>query len=82
MTETVEGWAARFAAYLGTNPPSDDELVALLDLAAVAAHASVRTAAPVSCWLAARAGVGPAQALDLARRLAGEPEGGPTPPRP
>jgi Domain of unknown function (DUF6457) len=78
MTVTAEDWAARFAARLGTGSPTEEELVALLDLAGVAAHASVRTAAPLSCWLAARAGASPAQALDLARQLAAEIEQEPT----
>jgi hypothetical protein len=78
MTMTAEDWAARFAARLGTRPPDDAELVALLDLAGVAAHASVRTAAPVSCWLAARAGASPVQALQMARELAEEIDASPS----
>ena len=35
-------------------------------LAGVAAHASQRQAAPVACWLAARAGVEPARAHEIA----------------
>ena len=42
----------------------------MLELAGEAAHASQRTAAPVSCWLAAAAGLSPAEALDLARTVA------------
>ena len=44
----------------------------LLALAGVAAHASERTAAPVSCYLAARSGVPLADALAAARHLADE----------
>jgi hypothetical protein len=68
---TAEEWIARFAVELGVDPPSASEIDELLAMAATAAHASERVAAPVSCWLAARAGVSPAAAADAARRLAG-----------
>jgi hypothetical protein len=68
---TRDEWLARFAAELGTTPPEPAEIEALLDLAGAAAHASERQAAPLTCWVAARAGVAPADALDIARRLAG-----------
>ena len=48
--------------------PSQEDVDAILALAGVAAHASERIAAPVACWMAARAGV----SLDEARRLADE----------
>jgi hypothetical protein len=64
---TRDEWLAAFAARLGVEPPDDSTVTALLDLAGVAAHASERTAAPVACWLAARAGTAPADALALAR---------------
>ena len=73
---TVEDWVAGFAARLGVRPPSAEERDALLDLAGVAAHASERTAAPLSCWLVARAGMTPQDGLALARELAGEEEPG------
>jgi hypothetical protein len=41
----------------------------VLDLAGEAAHASQRIAAPVACWLAARAGVDLDEALTLARKV-------------
>lgn len=62
-------WIDRFAAELGTDPPTAEEWSALLDLAGVAAHASERVAAPVSCWVAGRAGATPESALAAARRL-------------
>jgi hypothetical protein len=61
-------WLAAYADKLGTAAPTKDELKAVLDLAGEAAHASERIAAPVACWLAARAGV----ELDEAMRLAEE----------
>ncbi len=72
MTTSAEQWIVRFAKELGTDPPSDDETRALLGLAGVAAHASERTAAPISCWLAARAGVDPSDGLAIGERLAAE----------
>ncbi|MBV8949307.1 MAG: hypothetical protein JOZ99_00410 [Actinobacteria bacterium] len=59
-------WIGRFAAALGVPAPTDAEFEAVLALAGTAAHASARTAAPVSCWVAGRAGV----SLDDARRIA------------
>ncbi|HEV7175181.1 MAG TPA: DUF6457 domain-containing protein [Solirubrobacteraceae bacterium] len=62
-------WLAAYAEKLGTDPPTQDELKAVLDLAAEAAHSSERIAAPVACWLAARAGVGLEEAMTLARQV-------------
>ena len=61
-------WLAAYAEKLGVPAPTSQELEAVLDLAGEAAHASQRIAAPVACWLAARAGIG----LDEAMRLAKE----------
>ncbi|HTV12464.1 MAG TPA: DUF6457 domain-containing protein [Acidimicrobiales bacterium] len=72
MSLAAQDWTARFAEKLGTAPPSEEELGWLLELAGTAAHASERTAAPISCWLAARAGVGPFDALRAAQQLADE----------
>ena len=63
-------WLAAYAEQLGTGPPTADEFTQLLDLAAEAAHASERVAAPVACWMAARAGRTPAESLELARKVA------------
>lgn len=67
-------WVGRFAEMLGTTPPTDDEVQALLGLAGVAAHASERTAAPLSTWLAGRAGVSAADAKKIAAQLAAQLE--------
>lgn len=64
-------WVASFAGALGLDPPTDAEFEALLEVAAVAAHASERIAAPLACWLVGRTGMSPAQALDVARQVAG-----------
>ena len=63
-------WIAAFAAEAGVGAPTDEEVQQLLALAGIAAHASERTAAPISCWIAARAGLSPADARALAARLA------------
>jgi hypothetical protein len=69
---TRDEWLAAFADAAGVDAPTAAEIDALLELAGVAAHASERTAAPVTCWIAARAGLTPDAALDLARALATE----------
>ncbi len=71
---TAKEWIAGFAALLGINPPTDEEMTDLLRLAGEAAHASERTAAPVACWLVARAGRSPAEALEALARW--QQEGG------
>ena len=65
-------WIAAFAERLGTEPPTNEEWSELLDLAGEAAHSSERVAAPVACWVAARAGSPPAQALQAAKGVAGD----------
>jgi hypothetical protein len=62
-------WITAFAARLGVEPPDEATVDALLDLAGAAAHASERTAAPLACWLTARAGLAPADALAIAREV-------------
>jgi uncharacterized protein DUF6457 len=62
-------WLERYAEGLGTAPPTAEEFRAVLDLAAEAAHASERVAAPVACWLSARAGVPLERALALAKEV-------------
>lgn len=65
-------WLAAYAERLGVPAPTRDELTAVLDLAGVAAHASQRIAAPVACWLAARAGVELDEAMRLAQEIPGD----------
>lgn len=54
---TRDEWIKEFAGEVGIDPPSPEEIDLLLGLAAVAAHASERTAAPLACWLAGRSGM-------------------------
>ena len=63
-------WLAAYAAKLGVDAPTEDQLNAVLDLAGEAAHSSERIAAPAACWLAAQAGVGLDEAIRLARQVA------------
>ena len=68
MTTTAE-WVSAYAEAAGISPPTRDDIDALLQLAAVAAHASERTAAPITCWIAATAGLTPTRALALAESM-------------
>ena len=72
---TAKEWIDAYAAELGTDPPTAEEFKEILDLAAEAAHASERVAAPVACWLAASAGRPLDEALELARGVAPAEEG-------
>ncbi|HUY43638.1 MAG TPA: DUF6457 domain-containing protein [Acidimicrobiales bacterium] len=67
---TVDEWTRAFASATNSFPLTEEERLAILELAGVAAHASERTAAPLTCWLAAVAGLSPVAALDIARALA------------
>jgi hypothetical protein len=64
-------WLAAYADRLGAEAPTQDELKAILELAAEAAHASERIAAPAACWLAARSGRPLEECIALAREVAG-----------
>ena len=69
MTLSSSEWIDRFAGKLGLEAPNTDDIEMLLDLAGLAAHASQRTAAPISCWLAAKGGLSPADAYAAALQL-------------
>jgi hypothetical protein len=53
---TAEQWIEAFAEAIGRSAPHEDEVNAILELAATAAHSSERTAAPVAAWLAGTSG--------------------------
>jgi uncharacterized protein DUF6457 len=59
---SAKEWLAGFATLLGVDAPTAEEIRDLLALAGDAAHASERIAAPVACWLVARAGLSPGEA--------------------
>ena len=65
-------WLSAYAQRLGVEPPSAEEVEAVLALAGVAAHGSERIAAPVSTWLVARAGIDLQDALRIAREVSGD----------
>jgi hypothetical protein len=62
-------WIDAYADRLGVEPPSPGEFAAILDLAAEAAHASERVAAPVACWLSARADLSLEESIARAREV-------------
>ena len=75
----AKAWIDSFSRELGVDPPTPEQFGAILDLAAEAAHASERVAAPVACWVSARAGRSLEDSLELARRISagartGDPE--------
>ena len=53
---TAREWIDAFARELGAAPPDRESFDAVLELAATAAHASERVAAPLACWLGAASG--------------------------
>jgi hypothetical protein len=72
---TAKQWIDAYARRLGTEPPTEEEFAMLLDVAGAAAHASERVAAPVACWLCARAGRSPGEALAIALEVSREAAG-------
>lgn len=69
---TRDEWIAAFAREVGVERPSPQEVRELLELAGTAAHASERTAAPLACWIAGRAGLSLEQLRSIAERI-GDP---------
>jgi len=69
VNASAKEWVSAFARELGVDEPSDEEITAILALAGSAAHSSERTAAPLACWLAAKAGLSADEAVEAARRL-------------
>lgn len=73
LDPSVGTFLAAYAGRIGVAAPTDDEIEQLLALAAIAAHASARQAAPIACWLAARASVSIEEALAAARAVRADP---------
>lgn len=69
MATTGTEWIAAFADRLGVDAPDEATVEVLLELAGVAAHASERIAAPITCWLVGRAAIDPGEALEAARSI-------------
>ena len=53
---TAAEWIQAFCEEIGMPAPSEDEVDAVLRLAAVAAHGSERIAAPIACWVGGASG--------------------------
>jgi hypothetical protein len=68
-------WVEAFAAEVGAEPPSGDEIKQILDLAAVAAHASERIAAPVACWIGGASGASLTELQAAAERVGDQEPG-------
>ena len=65
-------WIDAFAAEVGAEPPTKEELEAILDLAAVAAHSSERIAAPVACFIGGKTGATLAELRAAADRISAD----------
>jgi hypothetical protein len=66
---TRREWIDRFCERVGVEAPSDSEVAALLDLAAVAAHSSERPAAPLATWAAGRSGRSASELAEIAAEV-------------
>jgi hypothetical protein len=66
---TAREWLDAFGRATGGAAPSEEEVEKLLRLAAEAAHASERTAAPVACYMAGRNGLDLDEAIARAEGL-------------
>ncbi len=67
-------WIDAFAAEVGAEAPTNDEMKKLLDLAAVAAHSSERIAAPIACWIGGTTGATIEELQAAAERIGGSSE--------
>jgi hypothetical protein len=67
---TAQEWVRSFAEEIGVGAPTDEQMDEILRLAAVAAHASERIAAPIACWLAGTSGRSLGEAREAAEGLA------------
>ena len=68
---TAAEWIRTFAEEIGREPPDQEQMDEILRLAAVAAHASERIAAPIACWVAGATGRPLAELREIAEGLAG-----------
>jgi hypothetical protein len=69
VPDEVTAWCRAFATVAGIDPPTSQEIDDLLALASIAAHASARQAAPITCWLAAKGGMTLEAALTAAQQI-------------
>jgi hypothetical protein len=66
---TVEEWVGTFADEVGVAAPTQEEVDQILRIAAIAAHATERIAAPIACWLAGSSGRSLRELLETAEGL-------------
>ncbi len=66
---SAEEWIGAFARELGVSNPDPASVDAILELAATAAHASERIAAPIACWLAGASGRPLGELREIAARV-------------
>ena len=69
---TAADWIQDFCEEIGMPAPSEADTEAILRLAAIAAHASERIAAPIACWLGGASGKSLAELQEVAEGLGGE----------
>jgi uncharacterized protein DUF6457 len=69
---TAADWIQDFCEEIGMPTPSEEDMEAILRLAAIAAHASERIAAPMACWVAGCSGKPLAELESVAEGLASE----------
>ena len=62
-------WLNAFASEIGVAAPDRDQMDEILRLAAIAAHASERIAAPVACYLTGLAGRPLDEAIEAAEKI-------------
>ena len=65
----ADEWVHHFAVELGAEPPSEEQVDQILKLAAIAAHGSERTAAPVACWVGAQTDRSAEELREVAKRI-------------
>jgi hypothetical protein len=69
---TAAEWIQAFCDEIGMPAPTETESDEVLRLAAIAAHASERIAAPIACWVAGRSGKPLNEMIEAAEGLATE----------
>jgi hypothetical protein len=67
---TATEWIQAFCEEIEMPVPGEEEIEAILRLAAIAAHTSERIAAPVACWIAGASGKPLADLRQTAEALA------------
>lgn len=64
-----EEWVRTFCERIGIEEPPPHEVEELLEIAATAAHASERLAAPIATWAAGRSGRPAAELREIADEI-------------